>query len=719
MATTRTAATRDMHHQSRGLKHRSYPFVGLALLPPGALLIGVLIHFVAESSMVAIGLTAAGLSAVTTAIALLAYGLGHKRDPIVCWHVVATVTVFGLAEAVTVVVGWNPWWAYTYLIAGEIVAGSWLLHRIDALRKDPKGEEVKEDELAKKLGLENTKFGRPKHHTNDKGEVTRIEVPVKHGPGETVEVIQQAVPGIESLANAPRGRSRAVAGDGAGQSMLVIITQDVLKLLLPYPGPSSPGGCITEPLVHGDYEDQLPVLKYIAGGRPEAPNPASCGWMGMTRTGKTMNAQVCAMEMMSRRNVQIMWFDTVKGSQTVRPLRRGFDIIVASDDPRAFRAGMKAAKKLIEWRANRLGECGYPTWTAEAAADPRLKMPLLYLHFEEADILCDQAGDEMVFLASKGLSAGVVCGFSLQRADATSMPTGLRFNIGNWSVFGCGDDYSAGFALSSATIDAGAHPENWKQSKPGYSYHEGVGVPEDRWPVTAKSHYADGQQMEAHAEIWGPRMQPVDQGSVGALGDWYAKAKADTVALVAKWDAGPDAEPIVYDGTSSSVTSTNTAPTGTSDTSVSGDDGFGEIVATVREEIEEMIADGEIEPHLDEETGRIDATKPIPAPPPDGLSWADDKDAAPTREAALAAFERALREIADDPDLADSDDGEGVVFQVDTLVKRYKFRARPWFSEALTDVAEGNIAFPGLVLTRAEKVGHYRLRCLAAVAEAG
>jgi hypothetical protein len=42
-----------------------------------------------------------------------------------------------------------------------------------------------------------------------------------------------------------------------------------------------------------------------------------------------------------------------------------------------------------------------------------------------------------------------------------SMPTTARFNFGAAYCCGCGDDYSAAFALSEQTIAAGAHPENW------------------------------------------------------------------------------------------------------------------------------------------------------------------------------------------------------------------------------------------------------------------
>ncbi|WP_213455293.1 hypothetical protein [Rhizomonospora bruguierae] len=737
MATRTKAPAREMARDGHGrsLKTRGMPFLGLLVMPPGALVAGLAVHLAVRDSVVGLGLTAAGLGAASAVLALVAWAVGQHRDLSVTVHVVATVAATGLGEAVTVVVGLQRWWAYAFLLGGWLVAASWGIRRIDAFRKDHREEPEKEDSLRKELGLEGTRFGRPKHHVDEKGEVTRIEVPVKHAPGKTVDVIQQAVPGIESLANAPRGRSRAVPGEGAAASTLVIITKDVLKDLIPYPGPSAPGGCITDPLVSAMYEDQLPTRRYIAGGTPEAPNPSSTGRMGMTRTGKTLNAQVDALEVISRRNAQFMWFDTIKGAQTVRPLRQGLDIIVASDDPKTFRAGMKALIALVKWRTNRLGECGYRSWTAKVTDDPRLRMPFLIAHFEEADALCDIAPDEMVFLASKGLSVGVATSISLQRADATSMPTGLRFNIGNWSVFGCGDQYSAGFALSDATIDAGAHPENWKQSKPGYHYVEGIGIPEDRWPVAAKSFFATDAEMEAHTTQWAPQMMPLDEGSQVALGSWYAAAKAETLRLRLKWDADGQALPLVHDGAPGpAATSANTTLTRGGDSpAVLPDSDEDDEVADQRrarqqliDDMEDDVASGAVDLGLDDDDpddrgmGDIDITKPVPQPTgDDGLSWADEKIPPTDRAAALAAFERALREMAEDESLRDQANPDVAVFNVDALARRYKFRSRPWFSEILSDAAEGALTLPGLSLTRTDKPGFYRLERLADVVPIG
>jgi hypothetical protein len=692
---------------TRKLSQRHLPFAGLLLMTPTTFAVGLILHFLLQSDVTR-GLTACGVTVLTCLLAQLAHSIGAGRKPVVRWHVVATVALVGLGEAVTLLIGLTVWWTLTFLIVGTFVAASWSLYRIDAFRQRTDQPET-EDTLRKELGLEGTRFKRPEIFRDKSGDVTRIEVPVTHAPGKTVEQVQAAVAGLESVAGAPRGRSRAVPDvDDASRSNLVIILKDVLATTVPWPGPSAPGTFITEqPLISGVHEDQQPLVKFIAGDHPDAPNPSSYAYMGMTRTGKTLNAQVNALEMFTRQGVCLMWFDTIKGAQTVQPIRDGLDIVVASDDPQTFRAGMKALMALVKWRANELGRHGFRAWNRKAAE--ALRMPLLVAHFEEADALCDLAPDEMVFLASKGLSTGVLVGISLQRADATSMPTGLRFNIGNWSVFGCGDSYSSGFALSDHTIAAGAHPENWKQSKPGYLYQEGIGIPEDRWPVTARSFYATDEEMAEHTAMWAPHMWPLDPGSVEALGSWYEAAKAE----MADQDAVSRQAPIPAATSTNTRQATVTARVpGPTDT-----DPDAQTRAEIDEEIAEMKASGEIPAQLDPEADAIDPTQPLPPTGPgDELSWAPDKPSAKTPEEAAEAFDAAIAEIAADPDLRDPKDPSAVTFQVDTLVGRYKFRSRPWFSQRLTDCADGKITIPpGYALSRSDKPGHYRLQRLATV----
>lgn len=666
----------DGERQAKGLKQRHVPFTALLGGVPVTFLGWWALHLVlrGDALRLALAVTLAEML-VGIGLAALAFHIGKGRRPLVRWHIAASVSLAGLGGAITVAVGWRWIWVITYLSFGVLITVSWMLYRLDALRAD-KGDGDGEDDLKKELGLGKVRFRNAVRHEDADGKLARIEVDVDLKNGETIDTVQGALPSLESVANAVPLRGRVVRGDSADKAHLTLIMQDMMKGKIPWPGPSAPGACITEPIVDGMFEDQQVSQWFLAGNHPDAPNPSSRGIMGMTRTGKTLVAQIDVLEMVTRKRVVIFWFDSIKGAQTVGPLRPAFDIVVADDvesgDPKMFRAGMKAIINLIKDRADRLGRAGYRQWTPEAA--DALGMPFLYAHLEEADVLCDIAPDELVFIASKGLSAGVGGGISLQRASHESMPTALRFNIGTWDCFGCGDAISVGFALSDSTINAGAHPEEWRQSKPGYHYREGIGIDPQRWPVLRKGYFATDPRMAAHVTEWAPHMDKLGEEDIAALGDWYQQMKE----IMRREDLG--------------MLRTNGSPPPTRlnvnrpDDEEEGEGTLEEYKRSARADIESMRESGEIE--TDPETADIDPDRPIAVDAEaEEITWRNPPEAI-SKAAADEAFDRALFELAADPDLWDARRG-CVVFMVGTLAERYKFRTRPWFSKRLSELKEG------------------------------
>jgi hypothetical protein len=709
---SRTKSRKSDRGDGHSLKQRPVPFIALLFAVPATWTLWLVLWFLVRNDIVQRALWTGIIVAFSCLLTLLTYARGKHRETVVRWHVTVSVLLAGLAGAFTVAIGVPDWWMIAYGAGGIGIAISWMIPRLDALRRDQDDEGNSEDDLKNELGLKNVKFGKPELHYDKKtGKLDRIEVDTRHVRGDTVESLQNALGKLESVANAPRGASAAIGGDTADRSHLTLIMRDILKNMVPYPGPSAPGAWITEPIVDSMYEDHQPGMWYLAGNHPEAVNPASVMIMGMTRTGKTQLAQVGAMEMFTRRGIVIFWFDTVKGAQTVAPLREGFDIVVADEgageeggDPKLFRAGMKALIRLIKWRAMAMGQCGYRNWSPAVAEDPRLRMPFIYAHFEEADTLADLAGEDMIFLGSKGLSTGVAVGFSLQRADANSMPTGLRFNLGTRSCFGCGDDYSAGFALTDGMLKEGAHPEEWGQTRPGYFYRLGIGIDRKRWARTLKGMFATDGQMAAHTAEWAPRMDKLDDGSIAVLGEWYQEMKR----IMASADPNEvvPAMPLPVPGPNGN----GRRPTYTLDEEVDDEEiEMREIRDGQAATIAEMRASGEIEP--DPEIDDLDPSRPltIPRVNPEDEVILDEPPEAPSPEAAAEAFDRALRAVAADTSLHDRTGT--AVFMVGDLVDRYPFRSRSWFSTRLSDLVEGKLVIPpGLALDRGEKTGQYRIR---------
>jgi hypothetical protein len=716
MATKRKTEDR----QSRSLKTRHVPFTGLLAAVPATLLGWLLLHLAVREDMVKRVLWTLIVLVVGAGLAALAWGISSGRRTLIRAHVAASVGLAFTAGAVTVAIGWPAGWLLTYAVLGVFLAVSWMLYRLDALRSDKSDGEGDEDGLKAELGLKNVKFNEAEKHLDPKtGKLARVEISGKLTRGATVSQVQGALPSLESVANSIEKRGRVVGGERASEFSMTLIMEDLMKNMIPWPGPSAPGASITEPLVDGMYEDHEPLKLYIAGNHEDAANPAGRCIMGMTRNGKTMIALIDLMEMMTRRHVVVFWFDSIKGAQTVGPVRDALDIVVADDveskDPKLFRAGMKALRRLIEWRATEMGRAGFREWTPEVAE--KLGMPIVVAHFEEADILCEIAGDDMVFISSKGLSAGVIGSYSLQRADAVSMPTALRFNLGNRDCFGTGDEVSATFALDDQTIAAGARPDYWGQDKPGYLYRRGIGIPIQRRPVLAKGFFATFDQMAAHTAEWAHRMDSLDPGSVVVLGEWYQQMKQIMARPIG------EAVPMPLSSPNGNGARSSTPRFVIEDEEAEEQREREEYREKTEEEIAEMEANGEFDDDYEDEDGKgvemdVDPTQPIePSPPGTPDVILHHAPEAPSKEAAELAFDRAAFELAADPTLWDPKTGE-VVFTVGTFVDRYGFRSRPWFSARLTAVLEGKeqIRDPetrrpaNATLSRGDKPGQYRMR---------
>lgn len=783
---TTAKASKATETAPRSIRARALQFLLPFAAPPATLGALVLLRASVADEQTTLILYAAIAVLVGAALLAWVWHLSKHRDLPIRIMLAATVGLAAVGTVITLAVGWQAWWARTYITAGEVIAVFWSVSRIDALRKDPKGDDDKADngdDLRKELGLEGVKFGGAKVIRDAEGDIARIEVKATNKPGTTAKPLQDAVPGIESLAGSvlgsgvPIGRSRAIP-DGPASTSLVIITKDLLRGLIPYPGPSRLGASITEPLRIGVYEDQVPEEVCIAGGQPDAPNPVSTGRMGMTRSGKTAGAHVEKLEIAARFNAAIVWLDTVKGAQTAEPLADIFALMIATDDKKTVRTAVSRMKNVIRARTELLGRHGFRSWCDEASM--KLGLPFLDFHGEEMDdaLKDPTVAEDCEFIASKGLSAGLRLNVSLQRMDANSAPSGLRYNLGLNYVYGVGDDYSAGFLLTDATIAAGAHPENWKAKKPGYHYVEGVGIPDDRAPVPAKSYFAENGQMRQLAAMLAPGMMPLHQVDIDALnGDdgWYDQMLATMRQQVAAWrvNLDPTSEGLVTDGVVPAQQAVEYLPTSGAGyyptsgagyypaptsgggyhqqppaprapsydplvrmpmpmTSSNAHDDHDDDPESIREEVATLHNDPDfpdgVYDDVDPESRRINPARPAeqPAPGAEGMSWGKTQPEASTKEEAMAALREALRDMFERPHDPDAEDDEritredehSVVFGPGAFAARYPFRSRPWFSSTFKALVSGEIPTPpGYRIERVD-AGVYRLtRTLVAVAE--
>lgn len=650
-----TAKTMPAHGKERSLEARLLPYAiphGLALAD---LLAGLAAHAAWGGDAVGTPLTALAMVGGTTVLAGLAHRIGRVREQLVRWHTTATVGLAGAGVTLTTIIGPQPLWLQVAGGAGLLTGFTWNLRKLDSLRQDAGASQAEQDTWAKQLGLGNVKPGKVKAIG------ARREIALHHGVGDTVRTVQNALPAIEAAAGVIPGRSRVVEDpDDASKSTLVLVTEDVLKSTIPWPGPSHPGGCITDPIIAGVYEDDLPAQFWLPGIPGRAPT--NILRMGMTRAGKTQEALIATANIMTRENVVVWWADATKGAQTAGPIEGGLDWY--AENVAGAKAMFKAAKEVVRARADALGKAGYRQWEPACFTDPRLRMPYLVVHIEEADELVAD-NDTFTWLTGKALSTGVSISVSLQRADHASMPTTARFNVGGTLCFGVGDDYSAGFALSDATIDAGAHPEKWGNRKQGYFYLEAPGVDETRFPVPARAFYATDAEIKVVVDGYAGVRAGLDDISRDAAGDIYRGRKSPATPL----------------------TRANIGFQADSDMDMDED-------MTVPAQPDEDVLGGS--------TG----AEPIePYTGPD-LPFGQPKPKADSPAAAAAEFDRVLAELADD--------GHDVI-RVKDIVDRLKIRSDTWTSRRLSAVANGEQTIPpGLALERVDgDAGAYRLHVLA------
>ena len=555
--------TESVEKSGRSLKHQPNRFLGLFLAPFAGLLTAWLIHvwtlgvnlhwgrlsWVVQASHAAPFVAVSVITAATVGLSVLSWKFAAHRDRTKQGSLAGSVGTLGILFAINVGTGPHYWWSGLFILAGWAVAVIWSLVRLDVARNDKSNGDDHEDGFLERAGLKGWKARKVRPVHDERGEQIATEVEFQHAEGDTVDQLQDAVPRFESASAAPAGMSRATETDRADRSRLTVLHVDPLADVIKLPDPTAPGGSVADPagLRTGTYSNGHPVLSYIAGTRNVTPS--SYLFMGMTRTGKTTTENALLVDVQTRRDAVILYLNKAKGLQDVRPIIAGVEACVLADEAEQaglYKEAFRQVKAIMAYRQGMLARFGIDAWSAECFASPPWRtdengrrvqmepMPFLIVHVGEADAILDRSGAEAVFLASKGLSLGVCTGWSLQRADHLSMPTGLRYNLGTAWCFGVGDNDSAEFALTTHVLKAGAHPEKWRQSKPGYFYFQGLGVDEEMFPVHARSAGigANGEKITAailtRSLEWAPRMAKLDSGSVAATNGWWEKTVAET-----------------------------------------------------------------------------------------------------------------------------------------------------------------------------------------------
>ncbi|GAA4014767.1 hypothetical protein GCM10022232_66990 [Streptomyces plumbiresistens] len=205
-----------------------------------------------------------------------------------------------------------------YLMGGATIALSWNV-RMMLRTSDASGESGDKGLLAK-VGLARAQIGAAKVEPN------RVTAPIALEAGEqTNEDVTKALARIASALDLPTSAVRYTPDAGsARRGELVIVPEDMLSEVVEWEGPSNLGGSIADPLDLGRYDDGAPLVIWLPGDPDAGRNSTHLLIAGGTGSGKGDTALNLLTEILSRRDVIVMFSDP-KAFQDFAPLRPGLD----------------------------------------------------------------------------------------------------------------------------------------------------------------------------------------------------------------------------------------------------------------------------------------------------------------------------------------------------------------------------------------------------------
>lgn len=529
-------------------KRRSFiwPWI-LAVL---VFLVGSAIHRSGGTTLPSAALLSVLLSGSTAALTWMAWRYAAAREPLQRYHVAVSTSAAGGAIIILTIFGPTRGLIWLYAIAGFTLCTSWNIRRLEVVRGD--GSDGRDGGLGAALGLDGAKAKMIEATHERRVSKWRLT------GGQTGQDVQKQLPALAAKAGVGRDQVRAVENPhNAAEATVTMMLKDVLAETLPWDGkPRELWGqrSIADLLQAGRYEDGEGTVWTLVGDYDRNLPPSHVVVMGITRAGKTVFAILTADQIIDCYDAVLWWSDTAKGSQTARPIRSALDWY--TNQPNTVRAQLAAIKRVAKARADALGDCGYSSWTPAAFTDKRLRMPALVYWCEEAGPVLDDNPSIVVDLGEVCLSSGIFLVWSLQRASHDRMPTSLRYNIGTAVCYGTGDDVSASFVLSEQTLAAGADPARWKNRKPGRGLIENPLIDEERFPVPFKTFLPDRALVAEHAEASTEWRAPLDEVSVRAAGETYARREVATAEvapmvtdLPVEWQVPPQPEPELADMT--------------------------------------------------------------------------------------------------------------------------------------------------------------------------
>ncbi|MEU1883928.1 conjugal transfer protein TraB [Micromonospora rifamycinica] len=451
---------------------------------------------------------AAGITAAGGGLTALTWTAGRARG-VIRQRVSTLLTATGSAWALGATIGapWErPWldvWAGGTVVASVAVAVMRLMAKANP-DEQPTTTGGGGGGLAEAVAaLRDARIGRPKVD----GAKVRASIAMPHG--ETLADVEGS---RESIASALDVAPTAVRvhrnTDSVRTGHIEVVPVDQLRDTIGWAGPSAPGRSVGDaPLRFGLAEDGEPVGLMLTG-RPGVRPATHVRATGMTGSGKTEWALVVMTDYLTRTDGALIVVDTVKRDQTVKPLKGGLTLLVTEDDhAEAFFDVL--AEQVIPARTEALGREDLTEWM------PGCSLSHLTVWVEESAAWSGHPA--LVQVAERARSAGICLVLSQQRWTHDRAPTSLRSQFATNVCFGIDSRDDPSLALTGETVDAGASPQAWGSSKPGYLYIESPGIPTGRWPIPCRAELAQRADLAEAVTGWAPVRRPLDPTTAKAL----------------------------------------------------------------------------------------------------------------------------------------------------------------------------------------------------------
>ncbi|MBN1170547.1 MAG: conjugal transfer protein TraB [Micromonosporaceae bacterium] len=459
---------------------------------------------------------AAGITLTGSALSVLTWMAARPRGRI-RQSVATTMSTLGAAWVLgaTINAPWQrPW---LDLWAAGTVTGSLAFAILRLLAKANPDEQPTTDSAGLReavTALKDATLGKPKTRG------AKVITPVAMPRGDTLAELEGSRDQVASYFDVESTAVRVHRNPGSVRTgRLEIVPVDQLRTPIPWAGPSAPGRSVGDaPLRFGRAEDGDPVALWLTG-RPGVRPAIHLRATGMTGSGKTEWAKVMWGDYLTRTDGALIVVDTVKRDQTVKPIRPGVTLLI-TDDEQADAFFDLLAERVIPARTAALGEQDLSEWM------PGCGLSHLLVWVEESAAWSDHPA--LVAVAERARTAGICLVLSQQRWTHDRAPTSLRSQFAANICFGIDGRDDPNLALSAATVDAGACPESWGASKPGYFYLEAPSIPTTRWATPCRSELADRSDITDAVTGWAPIRKPLDPTTRAALGTLMAHTDAVT-----------------------------------------------------------------------------------------------------------------------------------------------------------------------------------------------